>query len=553
MKIVVCGIGNLGHRVVDLLTALGERVTVVSIDGAAPPLRRLETACRIVIGDAREDAVLREAGVAEADALMALTGDDLVNLETAIMARDLNPRMVIVTRMFDDMLSSKIQSGFHIQKALSASHLAVPSFIAAAQNEAVLFSFDCGERRNHIMELTLDAASPLAGRSIVEAERAFGMHVVLRHRPGAGALHDDVLHAGDRVMISSFDRHVAERCTGRAAGARRTDRGARRRFSLRRVPRNVRIVILSYCALLAVAVTVFSQGMGITPVDALYFTVTTTTTVGYGDFNLQNAPVWLKLFGSLVMLSGAAVLAALFSLMTDTIISRRFSQFFGMGTGRVRDHIVVVGLGNIGYRVVNLLHEAGERIVAVERNTESQFLTALRGRIPVIFGNALHAATMEQAGVARARALLALTDDDLANLNIVLNAREAAPALHTVARIFNAGIGDRARTTFGIPVVLSTSAIAAPAFVGALVTGDTVYAFTRHGEVYLVVAMAAAQCNAFTGMVSADVEAQHDLHPFLVREDGRWELLAPGRSCRDGDEFMVLGRYADFKRHFGIG
>ncbi len=558
MKVILCGVGNIGFRVSEILLSVGETVTTITTDKDEPFLKRVSHSCQGVIeGDAREKEVLLAAGAASADVLMALTGDDMVNLEISIVARDINPALRIITRMFDEVLSYKIQSGFQIQKALSASYLAASSFVSAAMNESVLSSFECGGRINHVIDFIIPEGSALDGLSMPSAEKKYDMKII-RHERGGAKTRDFssvTLQKGDAIILSCFGKDILKKISPAQAKDKHAHAQPHTGIvkhlvdALKGVSRNVRLIAVAYSSLIVLATAIFHFGLNMSPVDALYFVITTTTTVGYGDFNLQNAPVAFKLFGCLVMLAGASVLAALFSLVTDGLISKRFNQYFGIGKSRMKGHVVIAGLGNIGYRVANLLHAGGEKIIAIERNTECEFLATLRGRIPVIFGSALHHDTLETAGIKNARAFLALTDDDLVNLHSVLNVRAMNPSLHTVARIFNTNIGRKAVTAFGIPAVLSTSSISAPIFVGSAIYHNTIYAFFHRNDLYLVVELTIEEHVRLTGLNGQDVINRYQLYPFLVKKtEGAYMFLSYDDRLQKEDTIIAVAEYHAMKR-----
>src|SRR4051794_8215431 len=86
-----------------------------------------------------------------------------------------------------------------------------------------------------------------------------------------------------------------------------------------------------------------------------------------------------------------------------------------------RNHVVVVGVGRIGYQIIRELLDLRESVVAIERASDAYLLGELYDRkIPVIQGNARLGTILEQAGVARAKAVIVTTSDDLTNLDVAL-------------------------------------------------------------------------------------------------------------------------------------
>jgi len=115
------------------------------------------------------------------------------------------------------------------------------------------------------------------------------------------------------------------------------------------------------------------------------------------------------------------------------------------------------------------LGEAGVRCVAVERDEDaldSAFVKRLR--LPVIIGDIASGTTLDGLRLNSARALLAVTKDDMANLQCALLAQARAPGLRVVLRLFDPDLAARVERTTGIDLSRSVSALAAPAFVAAI-------------------------------------------------------------------------------------
>ena len=101
-----------------------------------------------------------------------------------------------------------------------------------------------------------------------------------------------------------------------------------------------------------------------------------------GNLKLRDAPAALQLYGVVLMLSGTAALAILFALIADMLVSARLARILGGSVPRaIRDHVVVCGLGNIGYRIVEQLVEMGVPVVAAEQQEANRFLPVVRLRV----------------------------------------------------------------------------------------------------------------------------------------------------------------------------
>lgn len=132
-------------------------------------------------------------------------------------------------------------------------------------------------------------------------------------------------------------------------------------------------------------------------------------------------------------------------------------------TDQMRGHIVVCGLGHVGYRVVEELRRLGEDIVGLELNAEGSFLEVVRGwGIPVYIGDARRDELLVSCGVARAKAVVCATSNDLANLEIALDSKRMNPEVRVVMRMFDQRLAGKVGGALELDESFSTSALAAP-------------------------------------------------------------------------------------------
>ena len=296
--------------------------------------------------------------------------------------------------------------------------------------------------------------------------------------------------------------------------------------------RPFRLALLAVVAIMVVSTTVLTLAYrandadapaSFSVLDALYLTVATMATVGYGDFNFGSATHWLQAFGIALMLLGALSIAVVYAFITNVIISRRLERALGRGRATaVRDHVVLCGLGAIGVATMEGLLSAGRHVVVIERDENNRFLPVARERgVPVIIGDATVRSTLLEAGLERASTLAALTSDGVANLETVLSAREAHkeirqlrteralarqaggrgyhnrpprhPAgdtdLRVVLRIYDVALADEVERRFAIHSARSASALATPHFVGEALGFEVISAFYVERSPFLVARM----------------------------------------------------------------
>jgi Trk K+ transport system NAD-binding subunit len=200
--------------------------------------------------------------------------------------------------------------------------------------------------------------------------------------------------------------------------------------------------------------------------QAFYLTI--LNTVG-GVNPSTDVPIGEQVIQVIVMLAGLAVVPVITAAVVEAVVNARLALTLGRLRGPVQDHVVVVGLGNVGTRVIQQLHDLGVPVVAVDRSGDArgaQFARELG--VPLVIGDASLAQTLREASIETARSLVVLSADDVTNLEAALHARAVRPDLRVVLRLFDGDFAHRIQKVFGITSSKSVSSLAAPAFVAAI-------------------------------------------------------------------------------------
>ena len=203
--VIVCGLGKVGYRVVLELLHFGRDVVGIESN---PEGRFVEKAqaldIPIIIADARRSENLVKAGVQRADAIIPCTDNELTNLDIALDARDLNPDIKVVMRLFDPDLARRVEKGFGIHTAFSVSALAAPIFAAAAMRVDVKYSFYVGDTLLNLGQVVVKPDSELIGWNVHKLETELDLSVVYYCGPQIADLHpgpDLSLNAGDEILV----------------------------------------------------------------------------------------------------------------------------------------------------------------------------------------------------------------------------------------------------------------------------------------------------------------------------------------------------------------
>ena len=203
MKVIVTGGGAVGrHLAVDLVER-GHDVTLIEQNHAlADKLRSWAEGVNIVFGDACEPWVLEEAQMAQAEVVVAATGDDEDNLVTSLLAK----QEFAVPRVLARVNHPKNEWLFNEQWGVDAA-VSPPHILTAMVEEAVtvgdlvrLLRLEGG--RVSIVEMTLPEGSPTVGRPLYEVRLPADSAIVAVLRDGHVVIPqpETVLAAGDEVV-----------------------------------------------------------------------------------------------------------------------------------------------------------------------------------------------------------------------------------------------------------------------------------------------------------------------------------------------------------------
>ena len=202
MRVAIAGAGNVGQFIAADLAAAGHEVLLIEKDPDLVARGRTSVAVDWRVGDACEVATLQAAGLAEADVVVAATGDDEDNLVVSLLAKQEFAVPRVVARVNHPKNAWLFNESYGVDVSVSTPHL-----LTALVEEAVsvgslvrLLQFQGGEAR--LVEVTLADNSPAAGRTVAELDVPRDATVVAVVRSGHVVVPrgDTVVEAGDEVL-----------------------------------------------------------------------------------------------------------------------------------------------------------------------------------------------------------------------------------------------------------------------------------------------------------------------------------------------------------------
>lgn len=442
--ILVCGVGRVGYRLAQELLELG--LDVVGVNDAGSPL--IESLSNlgmpVLLGDVRNEDLLRQAGVTRAATVVVCTNSDLVNIEVAFRVHELNPRARIILRLFEDEIAETLSATFDVAAIISRSALAAVAFAHAALGLEIVETFQVGDQEYVLTWLPVKAGSPLVGRTVTAFCEAQDVAPVLFRVAGGVPAEPDpaaTFKEGDALLVFAASE---------------------------------RLGTLWGCAL-------SPSGQSVRP--------------------------------------GAELLAP----------------------QPAPRPVAVCGLGHTGYRVALRLLELGQPVFALDFESSRLAQRLIERGVRVVFGDLRQPSLLISAGVGEARALVACSEDDILNLEVLLRAREVNPNLHTVLRLFEEELGARLQQAFGIDAVYSTSAIANPAFLSAVLDLNVAQSVVVDGGQYYLTRLVIGPDSVLVGRSPAQLNAEEGVTVALHAHQGAVSIPPVADAVLQlNDELVVL-------------
>jgi Trk K+ transport system NAD-binding subunit len=221
-------------------------------------------------------------------------------------------------------------------------------------------------------------------------------------------------------------------------------------------------------------------------VDAVYGATKTIATVGPSQ-RVDNGPGWLKLYSAAMMLAALAFTAIFIAGLIDRLLDRRLVAILGPRAMPRRDHVVVVGLGQVGLRLCMMLRSLGVPVAAIELDADADNIRRARQYdIPVVIGRGSSRAVLRRLSLERAIALAAVTSDEIENIAAAVAGLAIRRNLRTVLRAGGGDVLDETRALFRIGAVRDVHRIGGTVLAAAALGSSANEAFLAEDTVWMV-------------------------------------------------------------------
>lgn len=566
---IVAGMSPLGQHCARVLKqtfgvvvhAVGTRTEQES----AARLERDHILDRTVCGDPRDRTVLERAGIAQCRAILLVDPDERINVAAAFAARALNPAVRLVLASAQTNLNKLLARSLGNLVAYEPTELSASAFALAGLEGETTGLVRIGDEFLTVYRRTLTADSAWCdGRRLHDINTR--SRRILTHdpadEPGPGGFHrwaaGRAAAAGDSITWIQRNapyRHDVPPAEGPRRGpadngndAPRAAHGplSGRLMATWRTASPAQRAIIALGGVLALLYVLGALLFRIARPDlgtASVFNVAMVLILGgypdlFGDFT-PDAPVavWLQLYSLLLTVAGTAFIGVVYAALTAQILGARFTFLQKRPPPPPERHVVVVGLNEVGRRVASLLTELKQPVVGIHDGDPPP---GIPPSLPLVTGPLGRAAT--RAHLTTARTVIAMTGDEVANLEIALTARAANPDCRLVIRTDDAGFGRDLAALVPGAQAFGTFTLAAEAFAGAAFGENILDVFHVGGDAVLVTEYRVDEGDTLNGRLLADVAYGYGVVPICLQRPGREAETLPSDDERlhVGDRLIVL-------------
>lgn len=604
-RFIVCGLGSLGQYCVLNLKRFALKafeIHVTAIDKANPEEWEVHDLPNLldgelILGDCRDTDILLRAGIENCRAVLLVTDNDSVNVETAIVARRLNPKVRLIVRSSRQSLNQLLRQQLGNFVAFEPTELPATAFALAGLGAGILGYFNIGDCQLQVVEQQVQPRDFRFDNipAMLLYKRTYRL---LSHRaaeaastpinPSEHTFHqwqpDTKVQAGDTIAYIEVVGKTAERLN-LGGFARNFQKTAQEQVSLpqriqtlfqsslgqrtgdfwrwmraQRSRQAVGIGLVIALSLWLLEVILLMATLKLSLMKAVS-NATILLLGGYGDLfggfepDKIPIPVWLNLFSLFVTIISFLFILGVFGLIADSLLTSRFDFLRRRPPIPKQNHVIVVGFGRVGQRVAALLKEFRQPVVAITEQLDNANLLA---QIPLVIGSFI--TELSRVNLATAKSIMVLTEDQMLNLEVALMAKDAARQMNRdiglVIRTYNQRFSDNLHQLLPDAKALAAYALSAEAFAGAAFGENILGLFRLNNRTILVTEYNITANDTLVDKLLSEVAYGYGVVPIFHRKSTQSylneiaEFLMPSDDVKlqVGDRLIVLASLNGLRR-----
>ena len=388
------------------------------------------------------DREIRRALTPDIDAVVVISRDDRVSLRLALVVEGVRPGVRLIVTIYNRDLGAQVRRAVRNVRVMSMADIVAPALAGPCLGDELIAVHRTAEEGERPVGVRAGPDGP-----------AFAALPPLPGRVGAR------LRANGAAILHPFELSAKTLLAG----------------------------LLGFVAILLTDAIVVGLALHEPPMEALFLATRAIVTIGPNEAISDHGPGWLLPFSTVTMLAALAFTAVFTAGLINRLMGPRLVAIAGRRSMPRRDHVVVVGLGQVGLRLCLMLRELGVAVVAVERDPQADNLArAKRYGVPVVIGGGGSRGVLHRLCLSRARALAAVTSDEIENISTAVAALSLREDLPTVLRAGSGDVMDETRALFAIGVVRDVYLIGGTLLAAAALGSTADEAFPYGDEIHIV-------------------------------------------------------------------
>jgi Trk K+ transport system NAD-binding subunit len=574
---LVCGLGSLGQYCVAALKAFG--MNIGAIDILQPnnwEVKNLPDLLEnLVIGDCRQPNILQKSNIHQCRAVLIVTSNERVNIETAFAVRLLNPHVRLVVRSAEQKLNQLLDEQLGNFAAFEMTDLPATGLaIAALANETQGLIF-LEDHLLRVVRYPIDLTHRWCDRRLLYELNTRTCQVLNHHsktKVSPTRFHQweqqTLIRAGDSITCievmqglvdlvqptTTFTKGRSKKKTRhfwRSLLKSLSDFKLRQissdlwQFTAQQQTKRVAILVGITVLLLILLGTIILKVAHLEQswLKALY--VTGVMLLGSYDTvfgvlsSTDSAPLWMRFLNLSYMLAGTASIAVLYALLTESLLAAKFELPNKRPSVPQQDHVVLIGLNRVGQQIASYLQKLKQPLVGVSNTTLEPTVLP---EMPLVIGDFRDALT--DVNLATAKSVVVATENEMANLEIGLMARGENHNAAIVIQTFEPDFSSNIDRLLPYAKVLCSYSLAAETFAAAIFGDRILDLLQLNNQTVLVVEYNVEPEDSLQGLLLAEVAYGYEVVPILYqdRDRTRTVILLPSEDIKleIGDRLVVL-------------
>lgn len=579
-RFLVCGLGSLGQHCVVALKAFGASFSAIEqVQPRSWEFPNLPDLLEdLIIGDCLQPSLLEQAKIRQCRAILLVTGNERVNIETAFAARLLNPQIRLIVRSGKQNLNQLLEKNLGNFVAFDANQLPAEAFALAGVGDGTLGCFYLEKQWWRVLSREVEPSDRWCCDRLVHQINSRTRRV-LSHAAFDESLPQEFYGWEPETKVVESDTLIyieaVPALTNPSGQPPVPSQSKLRQFlaslsskswqdfwdgmlefwqskAHSQTRRTAALSAIAVLALLAVGTVLFKWNYPDKTrfQDALNLTVVLLLGGFDNVFGALNLPFpiswWLYLFCIGLTVAGTIFVGILYAMLTEKVLASKFQLLRRRPPVPEQDHVVLIGLDGIGQQVASWLQEFQQPLVAI---TPKQVPPDLLPKMPLIAGEV--AQVLGKANLSKAKSVIVASDDEMVNLEVGLMAHAANPAINLVLRTFAQRFSDHVAQLFPYSQVLCAYVLVAEAFVGAAYGEIIINLFRLNNQTVLVTEYNIEDIDTLHGLLLAEVAYGYGVVPIVHHKNtGESPHLMPSDDTRlqVGDRLVVLATIEGLRR-----